>query len=435
MGRSVVALVLCSSGCAPDPRDRVPDETHPSEQVDVECQDLDGLTFGAAEPWSVVSEDFVAYARWLEDSVYRYDVTGTVGDGVVALTVFDGVLHAGIGDWHFNAGSRFCPELGEACPYEDAPGHGIPLVTYEPAGIGPRFEHVLPEEQIARFRRTGAGLLMAGIDPSDGDPPPQCARDDPTSATHCSDEASRPHERFERGTFYLKGHDTWFETDALAGGLHVFDLAVLDGAIYAAGSSSPDGDESHATIWSSLDNGRTWDEVVLVDEVGMDHPRVTTLVPVGDQVVAFGYARGAAATPLRFVGDADGFQSEPSLLPDVGGSLSAEVFTRTQALVWSTAGDRSAYVVAEVDGAIEARPLETLADQRFVGAHLACVGDLVLLTESAGGYAAYRTRDLRVFERLLEVDDAMAISSIAFWEDSLVLGSDQGLLLRAPGVP
>src|SRR5687767_9685006 len=33
---------------------------HPSEQVDIDCEGLDGLTFGPAEPWSVVSEDFVA---------------------------------------------------------------------------------------------------------------------------------------------------------------------------------------------------------------------------------------------------------------------------------------------------------------------------------------------------------------------------------------
>ena len=91
-------------------------------------------------------------------------------------------------------------------------------------------------------------------------------------------------------------------------------------------------------------------------------------------------------------------------------------------------------VIGDLHGCYD--ELVALLDHVALGAEdrVVCVGDLIVLTESVGGYAAYRTRDLRVFELLLEVDAAIAISSIAFWEDSLMLGGDQGRLLRAAGV-
>src|SRR5262245_12753568 len=94
--RSSMVLGLVLGSCAKAPPEPVVPR---AEQTDIECQDLDGLSFAQPEAWSTVSEDYLAYAVWLDDAVYRFDTDGTVRQDVAALTVFDGVLYAGIGDW------------------------------------------------------------------------------------------------------------------------------------------------------------------------------------------------------------------------------------------------------------------------------------------------------------------------------------------------
>ena len=411
-------LVACS---APDPT------TRPSGQTDIACQDVDGLRFGAPEAWAVVSEDYLTYAEWLTGAVYRFDAGGTVREDVAALTVFDDVLYAGIGDWHFNAGSRFCPEEGGACAYEDAPGHGIPLVTFSSGSAEAGFDHVLPEEQIGRFRRTGDALLVPGIDPSDGDGAPACCLEDSSSENYCGDEAARTHEQFERGTLYLQSHDDWFETDALEGGIHVFDVSVLDGVMYAAGASNPvGGGNSGATVWRSENGGRSWSVALRRDDA--PHSRFVALAPLGEEMWVFGYD---AAGVVSFRVDT---QSEfPDLLPDLRGILATEPFTRDEVLVWSTSVQAGGLVdvLTSTDGDIAVRALDGLEGRSLVATYLLCAGDLLLLTSSGNSFAVDRTLDLVHFERVVEFESDVRITSFAFWEDSLVFGADGGRLLRA----
>ena len=400
---------------------------HNAEQTEIACQDFDGLSFATPEAWAVVSEDYVAYAAWLTDAVYRFDKGGTVRQDVAALTVFDDVLYAGIGDWHFNAGSRFCPEGRGACPYEDAPGHGLPLVTFSDSSSEPAFDHVLPEEQIERFRRTGDALFVPGIDPSDGDGAPACCLEDPTSGDYCADEAARTHERFERGTLYVQSHDGWFETDALEGGIHVFDVSVLDGVLYAAGASEPDGSgPSAATVWRSEDGGRSWSVALRMDDA--PHSRFVALAPLGEGMLVFGYDEANSALSFRI--DRQGESSFADLLPDLRGIVATEPFTRDEVLAWSTSG-QVVEVLTAMDGDIAVRALEGLEGRTLVATYLLCAGDLLVLTSSGSSFAVDRTLDLEHFERVVEFESSVMITSFAFWEDSLVFGADGGRLLRA----
>jgi hypothetical protein len=425
--RSSMLLALTLVSCAkPSPETAV----HRAEQTEIACQDIDGLSFAAPEPWATVSADYLAYAEWLTDAVYRFDKGGTVRQDVAALTVFDGVLYAGIGDWHFNAGSRFCPEEGGACPYEDAPGHGIPLVTFAPGSSEPVFDHVLSEEQIGRFRRTGDALLVPGIDPSDGDGAPACCFEDPKTDDYCPDEAARPHEQFQRGTLSFQSHEDWFETDALEGGIHVFDVSVLDDVMYAAGASKPvEGGESGATVWRSEDFGRTWSIAILRDDA--PHSRFTALAPLGDEMLVFGYDQDGNALSFRI--DRDGESSFQDLVPDLHGIVATEPFTRDAVLAWPTSG-QVVDVLTTADGGIAVRALEGLEDRTLVATYLSCAGDLLLLTSSGTSVAVDRTRDLEHLERILEFESEARITSFAFWEEGLVFGTDEGrLLLAGPG--
>lgn len=419
--RSILGLALASCGEA---------TSHPatrlSEQTDIACQDFDGLRFSTPEAWTTVSEDYLHYAEWLTDAVYRFDAGGTVRQDVAALTVFDGVLYAGIGDWHFNAGSRFCPEREGACPYEDAPGHGIPLVTFSPGSAEPVFDHVLPEEQIGRFRRTGDALFVPGIDPSDGDGAPACCLEDPTSDDYCADEAARTHERFERGTLYVQSHGGWFETDALEGGIHVFDVSVLDGVMYAAGASEPvDSGPSAATVWRSEDGGRAWSVALRIDDA--PHSRFVALAPLGEGMLVFGYDEPRSLLSFRI--DRRGDESSlADLIPDLRGIVATEPFTRDEVLAWSGG---VVDVVTTMDGDIAVRALDGLEGRTLVATYLLCAGDLLLLTSSGSSFAVDRTLDLENFERVLEFESSVRVTSFAFWEDGLVFGADGGRILRA----
>jgi hypothetical protein len=419
--RAPSILVLVS--CAPAPPEPAVRRT---EQTEIACQDVEGLSFAEPEAWTTVSEDYLTYAEWLTDAVYRFDAGGTVRQDVAALTVFDDVLYAGIGDWHFNAGSRFCPEQGSACPYEDAPGHGIPLVTFSPGSSEPTFDHVLPEEQIGRFRRTGDALLVPGIDPSDGDGAPACCLEDPTSGDYCGDEAARTHERFERGTLYLQSHDGWFETDALEGGIHVFDVSVLDGMMYAAGAAEPvDGGPSAATVWRSEDGGRSWSVALRMEDA--PHSRFVALAPLGEGMLVFGYDEHRSLLSFRI--DRQGESSLADLLPDLRGIVATEPFTRDEVLAWSTSG-RVVDVLTAMDGEIAVRALDGLEERRLVATYLLCAGDLLLLSTSGSSYAVDRTQDLEHLDRVVEFESAATITSFAFWDGSLVFGADGGQLLR-----
>jgi hypothetical protein len=415
----ILALASCVE-VAPHPA------TRPRGQIDIACQDFDGLTFATPEPWATVSEDYLAYAEWLTDAVYRFDAGGTVRQDVAALTVFDDVLYAGIGDWHFNAGSRFCPEQGGACAYEDAPGHGIPLVTFSPGSSEPVFDHVLPEEQIGRFRRTGDALFVPGIDPSDGDGAPACCLEDASSENYCADEAARTHERFARGTLYRQSHDDWIETDGLESGIHVFDVSVLDGAIYAAGASDPVGGPSVPTVWRSDDDGRSWSIALRTDDA--PHARFVALAPLGEEMLVFGYDAAGVVT-YRI----DPQSELPDLLPDLRGIVATEPFTRDEALVWSTSiqAGRVVDVLTSTDGHIAVRALDGLEGRTLVATYLLCAGDLLLLTSSGSSFAVDRTLDLEHFERVVEFESDVRITSLAFWDDGLVFGADGGRLLRA----
>ena len=401
-----------------------------AEQTEIECQDVDGLSFAEPQPWATVSEDYLTYAEWLDDAVYRFDKGGTVRQDVAALTVFDDILYAGIGDWHFNAGSRFCPEQGGACPYEDAPGHGMPLVTFSAGSSEPVFDRVLPEERIERFRRTGDALFVPGTDPSDGDGAPACCSEEPTSDDYCADEAARTHESFERGTLYFQSHAEWFETDALEGGIHVFDVSVLDDVIYAAGASKPvDGGPTGATVWRSEDGGRSWSVALLREDA--PHSRFVALAPLGEEMLVFGYDEAGSALSFRI--DRDGESSFANLLPDLRGIVATEPFTHDEVLAWSTSVERGRVVdvLTTMDGEIAVRALAGLEGRTLVATYLLCAGDVLLLTSSESNYAVDRTLDLEHFDRIVEFESSVGVTSLAFWEDGLVFGADGGRLLRA----
>lgn len=422
--RIALALALIAPpGC----KSEEPVAGHPSGLLDFACEELPAGAQPAPEPWVVVSPEFEAYVAWLADSPFRDGGHETLVDD---LTAFEGALYVGLGDHGFNPGSRFCPADGGACPHEDAPGHGIPMYRFDPGAQQAVWDHVLREEEIAGFRRTGHALLVPGRDPTEGDGPPPCAA--VGAEPYCPIEAARAHPRFEVGAFHMLQGGRWTDRPVLEAGIHVFDHAVVDGRIYAAGSAEPfeRGQSGFATVWASDDNGASF-RIDFTDDDAEGYRRLSAIVPLDGVLLGLGYHK-ERAFPVRFARPEGGsWAAVDDLAPLLGGPTGAELVAENLALAWSVETG-AAYALRGEGGAVAAT--RVLEGHHVLDAHLVCAGDLLVLSATPKGaitrYTVHRSPDLADFEVVLTFDEATRIASVAAWEGRLVFGAAGGWLYR-----
>lgn len=395
--------------------------------LDVACAALPADRFAAPEPWATVDPAFEAYVDALAASPYR----GGAGEHAVAdLAAFDGALYAGLGDTDLNPGSRYCPADGVACGWEDAPGHGLPVVRFEPGARTTTWSHVVREEEVV-FRRVGAHLLVPSLDPTEGDPPLDCEAEGADPA--CPGESGHAHERFQAGTFHAFGEGRWTESATIQTALHVYDLTVHEGRIFASGSSQPgpDDESGYATIWGS-DDGVDW-EVEYLDDDRAGTRRVTALLPFASGLVGLGYHAGREVQ-VRVVRVDGGWVPIEGLAPELEGVISAELLDEARALAW--AGRHHAVITATEEG-ITAAALPWLGESGWVvDAWLLCAGDLLVLTRERTGpldvsHVVYRTSDAESATELARWDAEEDLVSLAYWEETLVFGDREGRVWRA----
>lgn len=408
-------------------------DSRPTAQLDVDCPPLDdGVRFEAPEPWMAASPAYIDYAAWLGSSPYRTGRTGRVDIDIKDLVVFDGTLYLGIGDSGYNAGSRYCARSGEACPYEDAPGHGMPVLAFtSPADSEPTIAHILHEEAVDRFRPLGDQLLVPGIDPTRGDKPLTCQ--EPESEVQCPDEPE--HERFNQGAFHRLRDGQWLDDDdAFEEGMHIYDNAELGGCLFAAGATKV-GPGSPATVWSSCDDGATWHRVFQDPLEGSR--RMYAIVPVGHTLVAFGSHYHEAGVDLCGHSGPSGWVPCPDAwAPSLHGTVRTEVVTDGVALAWNLSDGQAMRLSEVTEGVVTAEPVE-LPQARVHDAWLGCDADLLLLTSTPAAsadttYAVYRTSDLHELEELVSWTSTVRYGSLALWNGQLILGDHGGVLHRAP---
>lgn len=399
---------------------------HPGGPLDIACQDLPaGATFGAPARWTRVDPAFEEYTRWLAHSVFREDrAEHVVGD----LTVYDGALYAGLGDFGLNTGSRFCPNREAACPYEDAPGHGMPVYRVEPGDSAATWDHVVREEAVARFVRLGDDLVIPGVDPTEGDAVVDCARRN--AEPRCFDGGGR-HPRFAQGSFHRLRDGKWSDDEDFDDALHVMDVTVAGTRWYAGGAAESEvSDSGAAVVWASDDDGRTWDLEYRRDDVGTT--RITALVPLDDVVVALGFHPGDDQI-VRLARLADGWVDLPALAPELRGSVTAELVDDGLALAWSPVEARVLRLEA---GLPVSAPAAFLPDGAWVrDVHLLCRGDALVLAavpaEEGTAQVVYRTSDLVTAVELARWTGGPDAFSVAWWDGALVYGGRGGWLLRS----
>jgi hypothetical protein len=424
----LLTLTIQTAAC------QVSDNGHGSTQTDVVCRDPAGLSFSAPELWTVVSPEFEAYTQWLTESPYRLGKSNLIERSVDDIAVFGDHLYAGLGDYSYNTGSRFCVAEGGSCLYEDAPGHGIPVYRF--AKGDPQAEHkwVIQQEEIQRFRQTGRALFVPPIDPTLGDPAPGCV--DPASEAFCLDEAARDHERFITSTFYKLEGGQWHSQAKLEGSNHGFDVAVAGRRIYGSGSGkppgSPDSDDSYAMIWRSDDNGETF-TIDLVDDAATGYRRVHTLLALGDTVVALG-THVDDEVSARYVGSAGQWREiEEWRGPD--GILQSQPVDQQRGLIWGTGG---LWSVTMAGGQVTLSDELLDPDTSIVDVDLLCEGDVLVLTwywDEGFMYSVQRSTDLVSWQTIATSEATMRLSSFAYWDGSLFFGGREGELYRAAGQP
>ena len=138
----------------------------------------------------------------------------TVGRSIWDMTVFNGKLYVGWGDYGNNLGAK----LG-----------GMPLVRYTDATNSWQFEAMLDDEQIARFFEYGNKLYITGTDPIKG-----------------------------IGNIYIGDREgSWERIKTFDDGIHVFDMLMEDGITYL---SYGQGNASKAVIRYSADQ-KTYNDI------------------------------------------------------------------------------------------------------------------------------------------------------------------------------
>ena len=411
-----LSLLACAPEVEPE-RPVAPDEL--GGPLDVACEELAGDHHGAPRPWGEVSPVFEDYVDELLQSPYRQGLAEHVVEDV---SVHGGSLYAAVGDSGTNPGSRFCVDLDGACPWEDAPGHGLPLYRFDPGSHVATWHHVVREEEVV-YRRIGDALLVPGRDPTEGDPPLDCELED--AVLPCPEERAHDHPEFTVGIFHLLRDGRWTDAASVPTALHLYDVTRTGGRWFVAGSSRPeDTHQSRATVWGS-DDGERWG-IELLGEEEEGTQRMTTVVPVGREVVAMGYEVGKQGHWA--VRDPSGrWRVLPSL--GLGGPVWSEAIDPDRALAWSSHG---AAVLESEGGRVSAARVRWLEEgERVVDAWLLCEGDLLVLVRTPDGHRVLRTADGVDVEPVAAWTGTPALASMAVWEGTLAFGDDQGRVWRS----
>ncbi len=146
------------------------------------------------------------------------------------MHTFEGRIYLGGGDLARNTGPTEVWSLSETGVVTDL-----------------QLETVVQDEMVVQFRDCDGTLFIPGSDAT---------------------------ESWRFGNFYLKHEGHWQKRRTIPGALHVFDIASLEGTLYAAAMTL-----SGESLFSSSDNGLSWTALE-------SSPQVTGLVAAGDSLFA-----------------------------------------------------------------------------------------------------------------------------------------------------
>ena len=368
--------------------------------------------------------DFVDWAAPIEDVLAAGEEA--FGDdfsrGIHELTAQEDRLWIGYGDANVNLGGVYPITFRSFASADDSE-----VLVGSASG----------EEQMDRFRWVHGDLWMAGVDSLGTD--------------------EEVHFPLIGGNVYTFGDEEWSKFNTVPGGEHVHDVAGWGGEAWAVGSGANDRDEFesgqiHRYLWRSLDDGESWMTMQRepYPDPGSGDTRFVHLLPQADDLYLFGYEYDWVAGVVyvinaRFDGwDLVGLTNAESL-EDVYpfGTLSV---TEEVGLVWGVDVDEfalinEAWVVEDGERVL----IDDLDGRSVIDVALRPDTEEILFLSYAGDVygEAFETWDLKV--HLAQGDDPQdlvelaswstsdSIRSVAFFDGSLFVGTDDGRVLRAAG--
>ena len=382
----------------------------------------DQIIYKSPKQFMIGSKDYLRFAASRS--------AGSLGEiitAIVDLAVFNGKLYIGIGDANNNLGSAFCPLTGEACPSEDAQGHGIPVLTLSPNETQTKIEFVVQDEEISLFRPLADKMLIPGVDAT---------------------------EDAMIGNVYILQNGTWTKHRSLLSNLHTHDIAEFKGSIFAVGSGIETLDQYSSmqvagTIWRSDDNGQTWKVEYRHTNKPAGDCRYTMLIPLKNKLYAFGNylsdtnndGKVDAINNISQVYDGSTW-TFVDLLPNdyYFGTYSFPFSPEKAFVIGYNIVNKVAikgYVVTESSNS----EITFFNDNDFapIDAFQVSQGDLLILgkkgqsstdTTSYFSYTIYRTKDLVNFTEVVKWTSMIDYRSIALWNNDIYLGASDGYIYK-----
>jgi len=356
--------------------------------------------YGEFQPWAAPLADYIEAltAEYGEDGFYS---------AVWDLSVYLDRLYFGYGDADINSGRIFPTELR----YFDDPD--------DPDGWVSDF--AVDEEMVEQYRQFEGddGLYIAGLDATEDD---------------------------LMGNAYNRGPDNdWIKSRTLEHALHVHDIALFDGAIFAVGSGCTweeyDAFQISSMFWRSDDGGETFDVVEKLQHPNTGDARWTRLLPLGDELYLFGFRTDGTYIndfiPYRFDGEQLEVFSEMERMWVLESHAVGPGLGLVTAVYIPAAGDFTyeAYLLAE-GGEVE--QLEELGDVTVLdvspdgeGGWLLLVREGSLYGESSEQHQVLWTSGFEVFEERVAYAGETPPTSLTAWNGALYLGLDDGSIWRS----
>ncbi len=363
---------------------------------------LEDTVFEEFDPWSEPLLDYV------EAMIPEYGEGGFYTH-IWDLSLYMDRMYLGYGDADINSGRVFPTELRY---YTDPDEPDL----WES-------DFAVDEEMVEQYRQFDGddGLYIAGLDATEDD---------------------------LWGNAYNRHPDTeWVKSRTLEHALHVHDIALFGGDLYAVGSGCTwdeyDAFQISSMFWQSTDGGENFEVLEKLINPGQGDARWVRLLPIGDELYLFGYR-----TDTEYITDFLSYRYDGVELDNYSAMARMWVsetypIDDTRGLVFAlwvpAAGDYTyeAYIleegglVTEIEGMGDVTPLDAfpVGDGRW----LLLVREGNLYGEAASDeywiYLADPT--FTEFVPLTAFTADPAPVSLAYWYDDLYLGMDDGTIWRA----
>jgi hypothetical protein len=336
------------------------------------------------------------------------------------LTVFDGRLYLGYGDWTKNTGP-------------------IDVLFYETLTGGVQTEFTVAEEALDFYRILGNNLVIPGLD-------------------------SKANQFY--GSVYAKASGgTWQTLTHLEGAIHALDAFDFNQQLFVAGSGydTPEDDANKndmAVIWSSADQGATWQIAHrFYDQDTSKVSRFEKFLQTGANFYVFGESidnrhptlpKMVTNIPRRYD---QGAWNEVSLLDDVLIEMTYQ-FDEDHGVVVGLKlpvdhRDSGLYGAWTLASGEEVAPIDYFLtyQERIVDIFLPQGGGPALFLTLDGNdrkegvsepyvHHVYETTDLVHFSEILRFETSDELMySLALWQDELYFGDGAGNLYRSVSLP